>query len=601
MTELGTPQKSALFLSAFFDELMRYGVHSVVVSPGSRSTPLAMVADASDLNVYVDVDERGAAFFALGLAKVSQHPVCLICTSGTATGNYLPAILEAKASRVPLIVLTADRPPRLQGLGAPQTCDQIKMFGDAVRCFHQMPLPSAEPRDLAFARQMGKEAYIQATGFPGAVHFNFPFEEPLKPDLTVEDLFTAGRNSTATRYPYPIEGAAVGREQIEDLLDFMRGKRGIVLCSEGSFSDDAEAACLLAWADLLKLPLIADPLSGLRQFDAPCVIDAYGGIFGSDDCPEIDYVIRFGQYPVSKRCFTSIDAMRPVQIVVDPFETRDFNYATDWFIRNTPASFVHAMLGAREAMQHDAVQNDYFDAWIKLNEQAQKRAAKVTQLEEGFEGAFVYRILGLAPEDSLIFSGNSMAIRMIDAFYRKSNKTLTCVCNRGLNGIDGTNSSAFGAAQCFKQTTYFTGDLTFLHDINALALQREILTRGEGHRAGCCTNGHSNGLVPVSVIPRPVSFPPPSIIVVLFNNNGGGIFDMLPQKSDEPYYERLFTTPQNVDFGQICHGFGVSHQKTDNAEQAAMMYEELLGSPGISVLEITVPLDGLKQRFDQFL
>ncbi|MEG0682675.1 MAG: thiamine pyrophosphate-binding protein, partial [Raoultibacter sp.] len=211
---------AALFLSVFFDELVRYGVREVVVSPGSRSTPLAMVAfEASrradlGLRLFIDVDERGAAFFALGMAKASGRPVCLICTSGTAAANYYPAVLEAEASRVPLVVLTGDRPPRLQGLGAPQTCDQLKLYGDHARFFQQMPLPTSDPAALAFARQVARQALISACGpstcEPAAgsaayaaagacgtgspAHINFPFDDPLKPDLSIPELFTPGRS-----------------------------------------------------------------------------------------------------------------------------------------------------------------------------------------------------------------------------------------------------------------------------------------------------------------------------------------------------------------------------------------------------------------------
>ena len=221
---------TARFVGAFLDELCRWGVHDVVVSPGSRSTPLAMCAyelsrrAPERLRLFVDVDERGAAFFALGLAKAGGRPAALICTSGTAVANYYPAVLEAESSRVPLIVLTGDRPPRLQGLGAPQTCDQLKAYGDHVRAFRQMPLPSADAASLAFARQAAREAVIAAGGDVGVgeaaaaavcadgcgvtariagccaggpVYLNFPFDEPLKPDLSTAGLFDGGRKCVA--------------------------------------------------------------------------------------------------------------------------------------------------------------------------------------------------------------------------------------------------------------------------------------------------------------------------------------------------------------------------------------------------------------------
>lgn len=591
-------ETTALWVSAFFDELVQAGVRDVVVSPGSRSTALAMVAHVSSLNLFVDVDERGAAFFALGLAKASKQPVCLICTSGSATANYYPAIMEAHTSRVPLIVLTADRPPHLQNLGAPQTCDQVKMFGDYVRHFQQMPLPGAALGDIAFVRQMALTAFVKSAGTPsavdrqgrnlfgcigsaGPVHFNFPFDEPLKPDLQVEGLFTMGRTGSqnfSTSF-VPSRAEKPDAQSMQELMAFMAEGRGIVLCSEGTYSTAEEAKALLAWAQRFNLPLIADPLSNLRQFDHECVVDAYGGIFGSNTAPTFDYVIRFGQYPVSKRCFTSIKNDRPVQIVVDACETRDFNSATDVFVQTTPAAFVRAFEQAElasDTMLDLSVQRACLEEWVQKNRLARERAAQAIDINQGFEGSFVCRLLELAPEDSLVFSANSMAIRMIDTFYAKANKRLTCLCNRGLNGIDGTTSTALGAAQCFDQTTYFTGDLTFLHDINALALQYELLEK------------QSEASVP-------------SIIIVLFNNQGGGIFDLLPQKSSEPYYERLFTTEQSVNFAQIVRGFGVVHHQADTVEEAARTYKSLLGTPGISVIEVALPLDGLAERYGQFL
>lgn len=612
MSKQQTSQQSALFVGSFFDQLIQCGVQAVIVSPGSRSTPLAMVADASGLDLYVDIDERGAAFFALGLAKASKRPVCLVCTSGTAGANYLPALLEAKASRVPLIVLTADRPPRLQGLGAPQTCDQIKMFGDAVRAFHQMPLPGSEPRDLAFARQIALEACIEATSPAGAVHLNFPFEEPLVPDLKLLSELKTGEigasRGGATQFsctdssaiklsaapsapavalefsqedslPTFLKGevrGAFGLEEAERLLDFIRGRRGIVLCGEGSFDTVEEAERLLAWASQQNLPLIADPLSGLRQFDERCVIDAYGGIFGTSERPSFDYFIRFGQYPISKRCFVDVNNDGPVQIVVDSYQTRDFNAATDMFIRASPAAFVSVLTDEGELLAENPAQQECFEEWVAQNKRARSRVAQVIAETEGFEGAFVHRIMGLAPENSLVFVANSLAIRMVDTFYLKANKQLTVLCNRGLNGIDGTTSSALGASQCFEKTTFLTGDLAFLHDLNALALQREVSERSHQKQV-------------------------PSIVVVLFNNQGGGIFEMLPQQSDEPYFERLFGTPHDVDFCSICHGFGVAHTKTSNAEEAARIYEDLLEQPGIQVLEVSIPRAGIKQRYEAYL
>ena len=595
------PTASALFLGAFFDELERWGVRDVVVSPGSRSTPLAMVAYELSrrfperLRLFVDVDERGAAFFALGLAKASGHPAAVICTSGTAVANYYPAVMEAESSRVPLIVLTGDRPARLQGLGAPQTCDQLNAYGAHVRAFRHMPEPAVDAAALAFARQAAREACIAAGGeladaseepriagacLGGPVHLNFPFDEPLKPDLHAEDLFEAGRGmqhalpdlrmANPPTYFDPIDAAR--------MLDMLRGRRVLVVAGEGSCATAGEANALLAWAESFEYPLLADPLSGLRTTSDALVVDHYDTVLAAPTealAPEV--VIRFGRYPVSKRATTFLASADAVNIVVDPLETRDFNCATDLFMRCTPLDLSQTLLSAMRGLARESIMSDrqhaFATAWLDANAEAGRRIEAVGAVEGGFEGAFVRRVVERAPEGSCLFAANSMSVRALDTFYPKGDKRLAVLCNRGLNGIDGTVSTALGAAQRFEQTTLLTGDLTLLHDLNALALQREL-------RVQVALGG-----------------PARSIVIVLLNNNGGGIFDMLPQRSDDPYFERLFLTPQDVEFGAAAQAFGVPHRLVENVDAFDAAYGEALGVPGISLLEVRVPLEGLPERY----
>ena len=662
------PQQSALFLSAFFDELVACGVREVVVSPGSRSTPLSMVAYELScrapecLKLYLDVDERGAAFFALGLAKSAGRPVCLVCTSGTAVANYYPAVLEAESSRVPLIVLTGDRPPRLQNLGAPQTCDQLNAYGSHVRHFQQMPLPGARPAEIAFARQMAKTAYLYATG-PGAaapVHLNFPFDEPLKPDLATPGMFKVGRSALAEAQNRPpsapdtacaiapastdtpavsadakgaaapadtedaaassagnavaptaiercaaeahsplIEAeAAPSAEQMARIANIIADHRTLVVAGDGCAASEEDVEAILAWARSLSLPVLADPLSGMRQLNDPLVIDCYDAVLGQEGAPAFECVVRFGRYPVSKRCFTSIAAARPLQIVVDALDTADFNCATDVLVRCAPAAFARAACGlARSAGDHQAA---YAREWIARNDEASDRIAKRCEAErwrdaatatlaksseyapetqtyktsdaDSLELAYAAAVLELAPVNSLLFAANSMAIRLVDTAYRKSSKRLRIMCNRGLNGIDGTVSTALGAAQRFAQTTLLTGDLTMLHDLNALALQRELHVHHGGEHA-------------------------PSIVIVLLNNDGGGIFDLLPQRSSAPYFERLFLTPQNVSFEHAAAAFHVPYARAETLDAFARAYRAALGVPGISLIEVPLALAGLRERF----
>lgn len=573
-----TPQAASLYLDAFFAELDRCGVRDYVVSPGSRSTPLAMKALERFGDVYVDVDERGAAFFALGLAKAKGNPVAVICTSGTAVGNWLPAVLEAESSRVPLLLLSSDRPPRLQNVGAPQTCDQLKIFGDHVRKFVQMPLPGADEASLDYARQMALEACISAYGaMPGAassdggpVHLNFPFDEPLKPAKRLAE------DKVRTLPPTVAAGQGLMPRDAAGLFRVLKGKRVIALCGEGTCNSAADAQMLLEFSHKRNVPLLADPLSGLRCYNDPSIIDNYDSVFRAGNAQAIDVVIRFGRWPVSKPCCQTIQAMHPQQIVVDMRDTRDLSTSTTLFVRTSPVVFAQAMVDVPAPGTADAACAQH---WVARNQEADARIARVRADEDvdDFEGAYVDQMFCEIPPDSLLFSANSMSIRAVDTFYRKSDRPLTVLCNRGLNGIDGTLSSAFGAAQAFKQATVLIGDLAFLHDCNALALQNEMHIRelrGDGAA--------------------------PSIVVVLLNNNGGAIFDMLPQKSEEDYFGRLFLTPQNIAFKHLATAFGCGYRRVETVHDFRRVYNSFLREPGISVIDVSLPLAGVRERYDRY-
>ena len=541
----------SLFLGAFVDELSRLGVTDAVVSPGSRSTPLAMVLYRSDLHLTVDVDERGAGFFALGSAKASGRPVVLACTSGTAAANYYPAICEAAAARVPLIVLTADRPHEARGLGAAQTTDQIKMYGDMPVFFHEMPLPDGSPAKVTFARQMAREAVIRATGTPaGAVHLNFPFAEPLMPDLGHPDLFTAGRRPSAPAVAKA--GCSLAPDLVERLNAAIAGKRGVIVCGEGVYPD-----AITDLAERLGFPVLADPLANLRTLTHPAILDNYDNIFRRSDLPPIEAVIRFGQYPVSKSLFTTLKALAPLTVVVDEAESRDFNHLADVFVRASATEFIEASADLR-----GTIGGEYLQEWARLNAEERERIASAAG--GGSEGAYVLALMDGIRDGSLLFAANSMAIRYVDTFYLKGDKDVRVLCNRGLNGIDGTLSSALGAAQHALSATLLTGDLAFLHDLSALHLQRES-------RA--------------------------NLTVVIINNNGGGIFQMLPQRSADPYFERLFLTPHDVDFAKVAAGFAVPHVKVTDTAAFAEAYRAAQAQPGMKIIEITADSSTLREDY----
>ncbi len=651
--EAHSSRDTALFVSAFFDELYQAGVRDVVVSPGSRSTPLAMIVYKSPLNVYLDVDERGAGFFALGIGKATARPACLICTSGTALANYYPAVMEAESSRVPLIVLSGDRPQHLQQVGAPQTCDQLKAFSSHVKKFWQMPEALATPKRIAYGRQIAREAYAASgakTVCGGAVHLNFPFDEPLKPDLEAEGLFLLGRQRKVC-CDQPLQQGCISQDAIPSVVEtssvldastvqklqrFLQSHRVIALCGEATLgvgvgkattvshdeafdetcvghadnldaldlaqtdssdvpnvaqTDEAvednealrfdaknkERLALQAFSERYDVPLLADPLSQLRSDTYEAVIENYDNIIARSDCPSFDAIIRFGRWPVSKRLSTALQNVHVPQIVIDPLETRDFTSTTSTVIKMAPLDFVVSMLKLSVQPALSLPKNSFIEEWAALNQKEKERilVAK-TNPDDYFEGSYIAALIERLPENSLLFSANSMAIRALDTFYVKQPKKIAVLANRGLNGIDGTISTALGAAQAFDQTVCLTGDLTLLHDINALALQHEMNVReGEGYQR-------------------------PSIVIVLMNNGGGAIFDMLPQKQGNPYFERMFLTPQNIDFGAAAQAFSVPYSSVSSVEQFERAFDKFAGRPGIHLIDISLPLQGVQERYAPF-
>ncbi len=480
-----------------------------------------------------------------------------------------------------------------------------------VRRFFAMPEPSSDASRISHVRQVAREAVVAAapgTHLAAPVHINFPFDEPLTPDLQAEDLFSNGQIAGGEELP-----AAVLPERIfsphdsQELAAFLEAHRVVVLAGEGTFSAqaltdharrDREAQALLAFAERFDAPLLADPLSQLRQYQHPAVICGYDRIMASDDMPAFDAVVRFGRYPVSKRAAQVVEVLRPAQIVVDPLESRDFNSQTTTLVVSDPLDFVVAMLEAAGdtpgALDIDASLPRNIHEWGLLDRARSSLPRSIHEWglldrarserilshdfdsEPALEGSYVRALLEELPAESLLFSANSMSVRALDAFYVSNAKRITVLANRGLNGIDGTVSTAIGAAQEHSQTVLLTGDLSLLHDLNALALQGEMLLR---ERDGS---------------------PRPSVLVVLLNNNGGAIFDMLPQKSDDPYFERLFLTPQKVDFLAAAQSFGVSAKRATTPQEFRELCQGFLGKPGISLIEVPLPLAGVKERYGRF-
>ena len=542
--------------SAFVEELARGGVRHTVISPGSRSTPLAVALwRQPEIEVSVIVDERSAAFFALGAAQATCTPVAMLSTSGTAAANYHPAICEADESGLPLIVLTADRPPELRGIGAGQTIDQIKLYGTSVRWFCEVGTHEADDGGLLHYRSVACRALAAARGEPrsGPVHLNLPWREPLAP-VPVEGAVTAsdplaleGRDVRPLTVATPID-----LEPSAFLLDEIAGHigeaaSGVIVAGRQLDPELREPLAHLARAS--GFPILAEPTSQLRcgPHDRSRVISTYDLLlrdehFARSVAP--DLVLRFGEMPASKPLRGWLEASGADQIVVDPYGV--WNEPT-----NRAAALLRAEpteLAAGWAVRLEKEERGTPQRWLDAEDAAREAVESALAGEEISEPA-LHLALGKAHrEGDLVYTASSMPIRDQEAFLPPSDVDALFLCNRGANGIDGLVSAGIGAAHASgRPTTIVTGDLGLLHDIGGLAALREVTT---------------------------------PVRIVVIDNGGGGIFGFLPQAealpSDE--FEALLGTPRGLDAAKAAALFGLPHRRL---ESLAELPEALAAGTGL--------------------
>ena len=529
--------------SAFAEELARGGLRLAVISPGSRSTPLAVALwRQPEIEVAVIVDERSAGFFALGAAQASGEPVALLCTSGTALVNYHPAVVEADESAIPLLVLSADRPPELRGIGAGQTIDQIKTFGSSVRWFSEVGTHEADDDGLLHYRSTACRALAKARGEvrPGPVHLNLPWREPLAP-VPVEGAVTATD-------PLALEGrserplTAVTRVDLEpsaflldEVADHIRNaKSGVIVA--GRQLDPELRYPLAHLAKDTGFPILADPTSQLRcgPHDRSRVVAAYDLLLRDERFASLvapDLVLRFGEMPTSKPLRAWIAASGADQLIVDPYGgwNEPSNRAAA-ILRADPCELASGWAARLQREERSAPEQ-----WIEAEKVAQAALDEAFEAEGEITEPALHRALGAAHQDGdLVYTSSSMPIRDQEAFLAPADTDALFLSNRGANGIDGLISSGIGAARASgRPTTIVTGDLGLLHDLGGLAALRDVST---------------------------------PVRIVVIDNDGGGIFHFLPQEaalgSDE--FETLLGTPRGVDVAKAAALFDLPHRRLES-------------------------------------
>jgi 2-succinyl-5-enolpyruvyl-6-hydroxy-3-cyclohexene-1-carboxylate synthase len=487
------------------DELVRGGVREAVLAPGSRSAPLALALHAADaagrLRLHVRIDERSAAFLALGLAKASGVPVPAVTTSGTAVLNLHPAVAEASEAGVPLLLLTADRPPELRGTGANQTVDQVKAFGSSVRWFVEVGVPTPRAGEVGYWRSLACKALAAATHDPGPVHLNVALREPLLPDG--DDAWLEPLDGRADRQPWTaVVTAPAGQRPVDDLP----ARTVVVLGDGGDAAGAQQLAAARGW------PVVAEPSSGAAP--SAEVLAVPDLVLGAQALPPPDRVLVVGR-PTLSRAVGRLVAGAPADVVAGSGRWPD------------PARTAGRALPAVPAPAGGQVDAGWLPAWLEAGERALSAAERVLD-GAGLCEPLVARTVLDAARGSTVLAGSSTPVR--DLFLWGPRDRVRVLANRGAAGIDGTVSTAVGVALAGGPTYALLGDLTFLHDANGLVLGPDE--------------------------------PLPDLTIVVTNNDGGGIFGLLEQ-TGAPGYERVFGTPHGVDLAALCGATGTPYERAE--------------------------------------
>ena len=541
---MDSTNRNTALASAFVEELARCGVRHAVVSPGSRSTPLAVALWRQPaIEVSVIVDERSGGFFALGAAQATRRPVAVLCTSGTAAANLHPAVAEADEAGVPMVVLTADRPAELRGIGAGQTIDQLKLYGSSARWFCEVGTHEADDDGLLHYRSVACRAYAAARGEPrpGPVHLNLAWRDPLAPvsvegDVTATSALALEGRGDRPLTAVPHSSAHPDPALLDELAErIQNAPRGLILA--GRQTDPGLRLALAGLAAATGYPLLAEPTSQLRlgPHDRNSLVSRYDAIARlRPESLEPELVVRFGDMPTSKplrQWIAALDSCR--QLIVDPgFGWNEPSNRAETIVRADPVALAS---GLTERIRGDRTSpSGLEEAW-----QAADRAAEDAveaelgrgpdPSEPGLQAA-----LGAALHDGeLVYTASSMPIRDQEAFLGPGEADVLFLCNRGANGIDGLVSSGIGAAHASgRPTVIVTGDLGLLHDVGGLAALRDVST---------------------------------PVRIVVIDNDGGGIFHFLPQEDAmaEEEFEALLGTPRGLDVANVARTFGISHRRIE--------------------------------------
>ena len=559
--------RNNLWARIFIDQLAAFDVQYACISPGSRSTPLTFTLSKSrKIKSFVNIDERSSAFFALGLAKATGKPVIIVTTSGTAVAELHPAIIEAYQQRAPLIICTADRPSELIGMGANQTINQHNIFKNHIRWFRDLGLPSISETGLNHLQKIAIKAYhISLVEDKGPVHLNFPFRKPLEPFSYTDDVnkrtlkLRPQRNvkiKTTKAGTSNYSGKSLGRI-IDEII---KHERGIIIVGPMEYDRDLINR-IKNISSILKYPVIADGLSQLRFSVSKKdrnIISNYNSIIRSENFVhkhDPDIILQFGRTPTSSTIEDFLSQTNADRYVINHYgDLFDPTRNAKSTLAIEPKSFCKSLISEFVSKKFKRPNSSWIKDFIKAEEISNKIRAKVIERSRfPSEPLIITDIFKSIPLGSNVFIGNSLPVRDLDNFLSNSSKRVTIHFNRGASGIDGVTSTALGLAVRKKTTVLITGDLSFLHDLNALSIA--------------------------------VKFSIPITIVVI-NNNGGGIFEFLPIAQKINRFREFFIAPHNLELSGIVKSFGINYKLITSRSQLKSHLIKSLNKKSPSVLEI---------------
>lgn len=547
---------NTLWSSIVVETLNHLGLTTAVICPGSRSSPLAVAFAAHpEIEAIPILDERSAAFFALGVGKHSGFPAAIVCTSGTAGANIYPAVIEAKESGVPLLVLTADRPPELRNCHAGQAIDQQKLYGNYPNWQTELALPAKDIEMLRYLRQTVIQA-VRRSRFPtpGVVHLNVPFRDPLAPlrEPNLSDIQPQLEGFFAGIEPDRPSSISISHPLFKQ---WQTCQSGIIIAGVAQpLNPQPYCQAIAQLSQGLGWPVLAEGLSPVRNYADlnPYLISTYDSILRNPALAEKlapEMVIQLGTLPTSKELRTWLETTQPLHWIIDPS-------ADNFDPLHGKTTHLHLSIEQLSLNLPPVKQEHlppYLHHWLSAEIRVRQAIdATLAQTDSLFEGKAAWLLSQSLPPKTPLIISNSMPIRDVEAFWQPGNRRIRPFCNRGANGIDGTLSTALGIAYRQNSSVLLTGDLALLHDTNGFLIRNQFV-------------GH--------------------LTIIVINNNGGGIFEMLPISQFEPPFEQYFATPQEIDFAQLCATYGVEYQQVTDWQQLKDLLNPL-PKQGIRVLEI---------------